>query len=85
MRYHFQVRTETHVMLTQAADLKDKEEARLEAAKHIGNLLHEHAGKLWVDEDWHMDVTDDRGLILFVITVSAMQSAAVAKPPQTPV
>lgn len=71
-------------MLTQAGDMKNKEEARVEAAKRIGGLLLEHAGKLWVDEDWHMDVTDDRGLILFVITVSAMQSAAVAEPPQTP-
>jgi hypothetical protein len=39
-------------------------------------LLKEHAGRLWADEDWRMDVTDETGLILFVIHVSAMNAAA---------
>ena len=79
MRFHFQVRTGTHVMLTEAAELSDSDSARVEAAKRIGLLLHAHAGKLWVDEDWQMDVTDDTGLILFVINVSAMRSSATHK------
>ena len=65
-------------MLTEAAKLSNSDEARVEAAKRIGLLLHAHAGKLWVDEEWQMDVTDDTGLILFVINVSAMKSAAVS-------
>jgi hypothetical protein len=48
----------------------------VQAAKRIGILLHDHAGKLWVDEDWQMDVTDERGLVLFVINISAMRSSA---------
>jgi hypothetical protein len=64
------------VMVTEAAELGDSDEARIEAAKRIGLLLHAHAGKLWTDEDWQMDVTDDTGLILFVINVSAMRSSA---------
>jgi hypothetical protein len=76
VRFHFQVRTETHVLLTQAAELQTTDDARIEAAKRIGLLLHEHAGRLWVDEHWQMDVTNDDGLILFVISVSAMKSPA---------
>jgi hypothetical protein len=76
-RFHFQVRTGTHVMVTEFADLPDTDHARVEAAKRIGLLLHAHAGKLWADEDWQMDVTDERGLILFVINVQALQSAAI--------
>jgi uncharacterized protein DUF6894 len=76
MRIHFQVRTGTHVMLTEVADFSDTDEARVEAAKRIGLLLHAHAGKLWVDEDWQMDVTDEHGLVLFVINISAMKSSA---------
>ena len=76
VRFHFQVRTGTHVMVTEAAELGDSDEARIEAAKRIGLLLHAHAGTLWTDEDWQMDVTDDTGLILFVINVSAMRSSA---------
>jgi hypothetical protein len=75
-RYHFQVRTETHVLITEGAELAGTDEARIEAARRIGKLLTEHAGRLWVDEDWRMDVTDEAGLILFIIQVSAMNSAA---------
>ena len=81
--FHFQVRTGTHVMMTEVSDMSDSDEARVEAAKRIGLLLHAHAGKLWADEDWQMDVTDDAGLILFVINISAMRSSATyIKPPE---
>jgi hypothetical protein len=56
--------------------LADTDQARIEAAQRIGLLLHEHANKLWADEDWQMDVTDDTGLILFVINVHALKSPA---------
>jgi hypothetical protein len=69
-------------MLTEVADLSNYDEARVEAAQRIGLLLHEHAGKLWIDEDWQMDVTDERGLILFMIHVSAMKSPATANLPR---
>jgi hypothetical protein len=74
--YHFEVRTETHVMLTEGVKLPNSTAARVEAAKRVGALLHEHAGRIWSDEDWQMDVTDDTGLILYVLHVSAMKTAA---------
>jgi hypothetical protein len=72
--YHFEVRTQTHVMLTEGADFPDNSAARVEAAKRIGELLHDHAGQLWADQDWQMDITDETGLILYVINISAVQS-----------
>ena len=63
MLFHFQVRTDTHVMFTEAAQLRDLAAARVEAAKRIGALLQEHAGQIWTDEAWQIDVTDDAGLI----------------------
>jgi hypothetical protein len=74
--YHFEVRTPSHVMLTEGAELPDSTAARVEAAKRVGALLHEHAGQLWVDQDWQLDVTDAQGLILYVIQVIAIRSAA---------
>jgi hypothetical protein len=50
-------------MLTGAADFSDSDATRVEAAKRVGLLLHAHAGKLWEDEVWQMDVTDETGLI----------------------
>jgi len=83
-RFHFQVRTDSHVMITEVADLPGTEEARIEAARRIGKLLHDHAHQLWVDEDWQMDVTDDTGLILFVINIQALKSAAIPRPLSKP-
>lgn len=77
-RFHFQVRTETHVLITEAADLSGADQARVEAARRIGELLTRHAATIWVDESWRMDVTDDAGLILFVIQVSAIYSSATS-------
>jgi hypothetical protein len=65
-------------MVTELADLSNSDEARVEAAKRIGLLLHAHAGRLWADEDWQMDVTDETGLILFVINIAATKSAAIS-------
>jgi hypothetical protein len=47
--YHFEVRTPTHVMVTEGIDLPDSTAARVEAAKRIGELLRVHAGEIWVD------------------------------------
>ena len=80
MQFHFQVRTETHVLLTQAAELDSLDAARVEASQRIGDLLRRHAGQLWQDEEWQMDVTDGAGLILFVIQVSASRTAATNDP-----
>jgi hypothetical protein len=76
--FHFEVRTPTRVLITVGAKLPDHTAARVEAAKRIGALLAEHAGQLWVDEEWEMDVTDETGLILYSIHVAAMRSAATA-------
>jgi hypothetical protein len=73
-RYYFQVRTDTHVLLSEGVDLAKAEDARVEASRRVGELQKEHAGKIWEDQDWRMDVTNDSGFILFVIHISAMRS-----------
>lgn len=74
--FHFVVRTDTHVLLSDSVDLPTLEAARVEAAKRVGSLLKTHADAIWEDKEWQMDVTDGSGLILFVINVSAMKSSA---------
>ena len=74
--FHFLVRTDTHVLSSDSVDLSSLETARVEASRRIGDLLRTHADAIWVDKEWQMDVTDQAGLILFVINVSAMKSAA---------
>lgn len=77
--FNFEVRTESHVMLTEGKELANADAAREEAARRVGELLTDHAGRLWVDEVWQMDVTDRDGLILYVVTVTATKTAATGR------
>jgi hypothetical protein len=49
---------------------------RIELARFVGELLKDHAEQVWADEDWRVDVTDERGLILYVMEIQASDSAA---------
>lgn len=75
--YHFEVRTPTHVMITEGVELPDHTAARVEAARRIGVLLNDRPARIWVDQDWQMEITDEAGLILYAIHLSAMKSAAM--------
>ena len=74
--FRFEVRTPAHIMTAHGGEFADSNAARVEAARRIGDLLHAHAGEIWTDEDWQMDITDERGLILYVTTINEMRSPA---------
>jgi hypothetical protein len=50
----------------------------------VGELLKDHADLIWADQDWQIDVTNDEGLILYVIHISASEtSATIGSVPRT--
>ena len=75
-RYHIQLRTESHVQEALQVDRDDLTALRIELARFVGELLKDHAEQIWVDEDWRVDVTDESGLILYVMQITASDSAA---------
>lgn len=75
-KYHFEVRTNTHVRETVQKEATDHHEVRSELACFVGQLMVEHASVIWTDEEWDVYVTDDTGLILYSMHVSASRSAA---------
>lgn len=75
--YNIELRTEKRVWETLAVTSADLTALRVEIATFVGELLKEHAQKIWIDEDWRVDVTDERGLILYVMHLSALQAPAV--------
>ena len=75
-RYHIELRTEFHVSETLSVEMEDLTALRVEVARFVGEMLRDHAGQIWVDEDWRIDVTDDKGLILYVMQIQAMRAAA---------
>jgi hypothetical protein len=74
--YRISLRTAERVWDTVEVERPDVEQLRIEMAKFVGELLRDHAGKIWADQDWRVDVTDERGLILYVMHISATDTAA---------
>ncbi len=74
--YNIELRTAGQVWETVPVESDDVTALRIELAKFVGELLKDHADKIWADEDWRVDVTDEEGLILYVMHLSATDSAA---------
>ena len=75
-KFHIALRTESKVSDTLDIERADHTELRVEVAKFVGELLRDHAKEIWVDEDWRVDVTDENGLILYVMEISASNTSA---------
>lgn len=78
-KYHINVRTESHVATSVEVERDDLDSLRIEMASFVGELLMGHAAQIWVDEDWRVDVTNEDGLILYVLQISASGTAATMK------
>jgi hypothetical protein len=76
--YHINIRTESHIAATLDVEEESLTDLRLEMARFVGELLKDHAALIWADEDWQIDVTNDEGLILYVIHISASETPATA-------
>ena len=75
-RYHIELRTESTVSETLDVECVDLTELRTQVATFVGELLQNHAQQIWTDEEWRVDVTDQKGLILYVMQLSATNTAA---------
>jgi hypothetical protein len=77
-QYNIELRSQERVWETLAVESADQTALRVEVAKFVGELLKDHAEKIWIDEDWRVDVTDHTGLILFVMQITVINAAAAA-------
>lgn len=76
-RYNIELRSVSHVASTLEVQRADLQSLRIEVAKFVGELLKDHAGQIWSDEDWQVEATDENGLILFTMNVFASDTAAI--------
>lgn len=74
--YHIELRTADRVWDTIDVERDDQTALRIEVARFVGELLKDHADKIWVDADWRVDVTDHRGTILYVMHLAVTNAAA---------
>jgi hypothetical protein len=69
--YHFIVHDGSNVPDPDGTELASLSVARLEAVKLAGELLRDQPQTFWDGSDWHLDVTDERGHILFRLDFTA--------------
>jgi hypothetical protein len=77
-RYFFNVRDGFVRIDHDGTELAGLVEARHAAMQISSELLKRDEHTFWDDPNWHIEVTDDRGLILFTLHISATESPATA-------
>lgn len=75
-RYHFHVYDGVTLLDDKGVELPDAQFARREAIRYAGVLLEEGARLESLGEEWRMEVTDDKSLILFRLDFFVTPSAA---------
>lgn len=78
-RYHFNVHDGVSLPDEDGYELPDLAAAQRCAVKLSGDLLREHGELFWTGEEWRMDVTDERGLILFTLMFVATHAPSTSR------
>jgi hypothetical protein len=56
-------------------------DARIEAARYVGEFVRDHPSLVWSGEEVRVEVTDANQLVLFTIVVFGVDAPAVADEP----
>lgn len=79
-RYFFNVHDGQSEYDEEGVELPDLDHARREAIRLSGNIFDSEAKKIALGDEWRMEVTDEKGMILFrfdfVTTVSSAVTAS---------
>ena len=78
-RYFFNVHDGRNMPDPNGTELPDPGAARQEAIRFAGRLLDEDADRIGLGEDWQMEVTDERGLLLFRLDFHVTAAPAISE------
>ena len=79
LSFQFKVRKGGDTQAVIPASFPDLSGARIEAAQLMAAEIRDHTEQFWSDEKWIIEVTDDKGLILFSVFSFAITSASSLK------
>ena len=80
-RFHFNVYNGVSFVDREGQELAGWDEARIEAIRQSGDIIKGEAKRIALGEDWRMEITDERGLVLFRLDFIVVASAATSRPP----
>ena len=76
-RYFFNTADSERDLDDEGTELPDHHVARAYAIKFAGLALSQDPGLLWDCQDFRVEVTDEKGLLLFSIVTHSVDAAAV--------
>lgn len=80
-RFYFSVFDGRSFPDTDGIELRDRTAAQVLAIQHAGEVLQSDAKRITPGQDWRMEVTDERGLILFRLDFSVTAPPTLADAP----
>ncbi|MGU3417012.1 DUF6894 family protein [Methylobacterium sp. D54C] len=80
-RFYFNVHDGKSGLDALGTDLPDLATARTEAVRLAGEILRDEAQHIVHDDDWRLEVTDHRGLVLFQMAVLLIESPVPSQGP----
>lgn len=78
-RYYFHTESGDQSLDDEGMDLPSHQTARVEAARLLGEMLKDNAHEFWAKKSLKLIVTDESGLILFALDLSAVEAPAVTR------
>lgn len=73
-RYYFNTADGRSFNDQEGVMLASDDEARLEAARLLGQMVKEHPGDIWRDNELQISVTGEDGMTLFMLDLAAFES-----------
>jgi len=80
MIFRFESDAGVHGRQSWDADLGSVREAQVQAIQTLGELLSEDGSQFWMSEDVTMTISDETGLMLFCLDLSAVKAPALHNP-----
>lgn len=75
--YYFHLTDRDAVVDDEGVELSTLDAARCLAAEFFGSAIRDAGMAFFADHDWRLEVTDGRGLVLFVATAFTQDAAAL--------
>ncbi|MGU3663166.1 DUF6894 family protein [Methylobacterium sp. A49B] len=77
-RFFFNVYDGTSSLDDTGTELADWQTARIEAIRLAGAIFTDEAQKIALGEDWHIEVTDERRLVLFRLDIVSQEAPVLS-------
>jgi hypothetical protein len=74
--YHFNLHDGPALSGSDETELPNLPAARKEALRFVGSLLIDEPDAFWASDEWVLEVTDERGLVLFSLCLLANDAPA---------